>query len=1186
MDEERLENEELNREQEEAGFPSPEEEDRSALQSPVLAKGQGFMARLKGYFKAGTASTSGDGLLPTRENEPAEEQASSEDQSTELNEEQLEAGSSSSSEAVPEMPGITEQDAEPAQDPGQSTAESEQDLEPKASASSMIAQIKKDVKEFAARFLARRKTPGGLEEQPSDNQVDENAPVAEAAGEPAVAGEAYTGETSQPEKEIQPEQVNQPEQTIEEQPEDNTAAPEPDGGSEDYSSGKENILTRFSEGAAAAWAAATEWVKRIFHKEPDLPIDEALALKLSQKKDLDEEIRTRRRETAHTLKKLNRSKKERKELLQYQAKLRGELAHILATMKDRTRDVSGLEKQSLALQREIEESSGRHGQLLDQIQSAKSQLESVTSVIGQHKAQSEILDGELAAKQTALSSLIAELEQAKAGLDTARAEAASLHREKEATEQAWNGLKEQLAGMEQDRIEKNSQLAALLMQLESKQKEADEKLHQSMVLEGVLEGLRQDLRSSQDALQSDKDQAGALESSIKDGRARQDTLNSSLEQLQNQVSQQQQSLYLLKNETEILSKTRAEIEGQIRRNQEELTGAESLLVERNRQVASLEKGIEELQQGTANRQNIQQMLQQKIEGLKSDGMAIAKKVDEMSRQKQSMEAGLEQAWKKLSEAEAKISQRENFRLEAEAKLQKLQAEIKSAFAQIEALKQDKLQLEGSRDISVRQLEEINRSLSEAQQNQVKAAGELERTRESLIQSQEEYDKLGEERSALQNEISQKKADHTALESRYQALQASVNESLSRLGQTGEEQKKISAQVAALEDERQRLKDEIKLLNQSGRELNQAREMLQSKKRETEQWIQEALPFQKQQQSQIEQQVIRLKELQQQAAEALRQAEEGRRELEEINQQNQELMQERARGAMTAESELASLHQQAGDMKREVNALAEQITEHQAQNRQREEEVSQTRAELELLKNSRDQAQAGLQEIQQAMEQARQDLEQKKKNQNEALMQMAREIEQKQKDQSDELLQLTREVETAKNQARQEIEQRQKDQSDELLQLAQETETAKKQVKQQLVSIQGQLDDKYRQLDDVTEMVRQNEEELSAKQRQRDELDQQLISLKNQQKEISSYKENWDNKKAALERELEEKQKSVSQKSEEESGILKRLKMLSAEAAEYQARSKELNELTRKIEDQKRVLEDIELQAEKKSGLFT
>ncbi|MDO9390490.1 MAG: hypothetical protein Q7U71_01815, partial [bacterium] len=620
MDEERLENEELNREQEETGFPSAEEESLSEPQSPAPTKGQGFMARLKGYFKAGTASTSGDGLLPTPENEPAEEQASDEDQIAEPDEEQLEAGSSSPSQAIQEMPGITEQDAEPVQDPGQPTVESEPDLGPKVTAFSMVSQIKKDVKEFAARFLARRQTPGSGAEQPTDDPVDDNSPVA------ATAEEAYDGET------------NQLEQTSEDQPAVDTAEPdsfpadsepEQDEEFDDPSAGKENILTRFFEGAGATGAAVAGWVKRIFHKEPDLPIDEALALKLSQKKALDEEIKSRSRETAHTLKKLNRSKKERKELLQYQAKIRGELAQILATMKDRTRDVSGLEKQSLALQREIEESSGRHGRLLDQIQSAKSQLESVISVIGQHKAQSEMVDGELAAKQTALSELIAKLEQAKTGLDAVRAEAAVLQSEKDATGQAWNDLKEQITGMEQDRIEKNSLLVALLLQLEIKQKEADEKLHQSMVLEGVLEGLRQDLRSSQEALQSDKDQAASLESSIKEGRIQQETLNSQLEQLQNQVSQQQQSLYLLKNETETLSKTRTELEGHIRRNQEELTGAESLLVERNRQVASLEKGIEELQQGTANRQNIQQLLQQKIEGLKTDGMAIAKKVDEI-----------------------------------------------------------------------------------------------------------------------------------------------------------------------------------------------------------------------------------------------------------------------------------------------------------------------------------------------------------------------------------------------------------------------------------------------------------------------------------------------------------------------------------------------------------------------------
>ncbi len=63
-------------------------------------------------------------------------------------------------------------------------------------------------------------------------------------------------------------------------------------------------------------------------------------------------------------------------------------------------------------------------------------------------------------------------------------------------------------------------------------------------------------------------------------------------------------------------------------------------------------------------------------------------------------------------------------------------------------------------------------------------------------------------------------------------------------------------------------------------------------------------------------------------------------------------------------------------------------------------------------------------------------------------------------------------------------------------------------------------------------------------------------------------------------------KSVKDKGAEEAGLLKRLKMLSTEAAQYQNMVKQRSELSRKIEEQKRVLEDLELQAEKKSGLFT
>jgi chromosome segregation ATPase len=1100
MDEQRLENEELNREQTDAVDYSAPDEGQPVAETPAQPKGPGWISRLKDFFNTRATGQAGDGLLPPEADAPPEE-----------------------SEIVDQNHRFVDQEPSAA---GENTDSSDQQNEIRPEKTTMAGQIKKDIKEFFERLISRRQN------QEAGHDLPE---------EPGCSEEGLYEKARSPEQEIQPASL-EPEPPATAAAETKAApAPEPEYASDEVvpPEGREAVGIQLPERAQVTGSVVTGWVKKLFSREPDLPIDEALALKLSQKKALDEEIKLRRKQTAHTLKKLNRSKKERKQLLDYQVKIKSELTQILAIMKDRSRDVSGLEKQSLALQREIEESSGRHGQLLDQIQADKSRLESVITVIGQHKAESEIVDGELAAKQNSLSSLVSQLEQSKAELDSTRVETSFLHREKDATEQTLNDFKEQIIRLEQEQTEKNRQLEALLQQLELKQKETEEKLRQSMVLEGVLEGLRQDLRTSQEALQSDKDQVTGLEAGIKDGQIRQEILNSQLEQLQNQATQQQQALFLLKNETENLSQTRAGIEEQLRQKQEELTGAESLLVERNRQVASLEKGIEELQQSTANRQNVQQLLQQKIDGLKSDGLAVAKRIDEMSRQKQSMEAGLDQAWKKLSETETMISQRENSRLETEGTLQKLQADVMGALAQTESLKQEMLQLEGSRDISSQKLDEISQSLAAVQQNQQKTSEDLERTRQSLIQAQEEYDKLGEERSALQNEVKQKKADNAALEDKYQELQSRVNESIARLEQAGGEQQKLRVQVTALENERQRLKDEIKLLNQSGRELNQAREMLQSQKQEVEQWVKEAVPFQKQQQSQIEQQLERLKELQQQASGVKQQMEGDRRELEEIDRQNQELMQERARGVMTAESELASLHQQIGEKNGELNVLTEKITSCQSKKQQMEEEGGRTQAVLEALRNSHDQAQSDLLEVQKSLEQARQEMEQRLKNQN-----------------------------------------------DELLQMAQDTEAAKNQVKQQLTSVQGQLDDKYRQLDEANEMVRQTEDELSAKQRQRDEIDLQLINLKNDQKETLSFKEDWDKKMAGLNQELDEKQKSVSQKSEEESAILKRLKMLSTEAAEYQARSKELNQLTRKIEDQKRVLEDLDLQAEKKSGLFT
>ncbi|MDP2807939.1 MAG: hypothetical protein Q8O74_07375 [bacterium] len=135
MDEERLENEGMNREQEEAGFPSAAEEGQAELQSPALPKGAGLLARLKDLFKTGTASQPGDGLLPPRESESAEETGSAEDQSAEPYDEPMEISSVSPSESMPEAHEIADQSAEPAGEPLQdadpSAAESEPGLGPK-----------------------------------------------------------------------------------------------------------------------------------------------------------------------------------------------------------------------------------------------------------------------------------------------------------------------------------------------------------------------------------------------------------------------------------------------------------------------------------------------------------------------------------------------------------------------------------------------------------------------------------------------------------------------------------------------------------------------------------------------------------------------------------------------------------------------------------------------------------------------------------------------------------------------------------------------------------------------------------------------------------------------------------------------------------------------------------------------
>ena len=103
-------------------------------------------------------------------------------------------------------------------------------------------------------------------------------------------------------------------------------------------------------------------LSRIFHRQ-EKPIDQVLEIKKLEKNFLDSQIKQRRKDQAKLLRKIRRSKKERKSILDSLDKYRGRLKETIATMKAREADVKTLEKQSLSLQGEIEKDSIRQVKL-------------------------------------------------------------------------------------------------------------------------------------------------------------------------------------------------------------------------------------------------------------------------------------------------------------------------------------------------------------------------------------------------------------------------------------------------------------------------------------------------------------------------------------------------------------------------------------------------------------------------------------------------------------------------------------------------------------------------------------------------------------------------------------------------------------------------------------------------------
>ncbi len=930
---------------------------------------------------------------------------------------------------------------------------------------------------------------------------------------------------------------------------------------------------------------------------PRGPIDDVLAAKQVQREQLDREIRTHRRAVAALARKLRRGRWERKRLLADQSRSRGEVRRIDALLHARAADVEALERQGSALQSEIQLAAARHEALLKDIDSGHLQWESLTATVAQTKARLDTVTTELAIKRNDSASLDALMEERRREMDAAKSELASLEGIRDATEGALQDFRAQIARLDQDRIDREAQIRESAAEAGRIEAQLGPLRHQQDVLEGVLTQLQQDVQLRQELMQKLLEDGVRVKTEADQRLALRDQLASAIADLTAEKEQLQQDAARFRSETRSLEDARRAAADQAARAAAEAERLGTVCGDLARQSADL-----------AAKQEASGLLGRKIEEMKSEGLALAKKLDELRGQKDLAEKALNSYRRELAAVDTSLAQKKSERERLDRTLQEVAQRAAQREQLIEAV-----------EVAGRQLRSLDEQIAAKRSEHDQADQRLRQVRDSLARDEGALARQEETARVRRAELEDIAVRHAEFTRQLSTGQGEV----ARLAETGkalvDEIERNNAAKAALIAQVQELR---KLVAATAPE----NEKLQQQRRELESWIKEAVPFQRQQQSEVEGLLARVKDLQRQQ-QALEEAIAAARQRQaSLDDDLAHLDQEKAIRAQSIEDELARLGQrladaqgEIGDAEREIQRRAEQRMAAVEAIRKLEEErdllqqetlsLGQQAEKVRQLQARADELAATMAAGQKRLEemfQENQRLAQEKAGLQQAIKQTEAERDaarERQRSFAEEVQQIQNNLESLRQ-----TQDRMKDdlagQETMLKSFAEENERSRQALAAQNADLQNELEEKQRKLDAAADMLRQTESEISSKTITREQLDEAIARLRQQQADalaqVAAATGGIEEQKKLVQQQLDslitetekarrsyaELEKTVGEKAAEETALLKRLKMLSTEAGQYQSMLKQWSELSRKIEEQKRVLEDLELQAEKKSGLFS
>ncbi len=881
----------------------------------------------------------------------------------------------------------------------------------------------------------------------------------------------------------------------------------------------------------AVAAAETNWMNRVFYRK-DKSLAEILEIKKLEKKFLDDQVKNRRQEEARLLRKIRRSKRERKATLDFLAKARRDLNETLVAMKTGEANVKTLEKQTTFLQKEAEKESLRREKLGGETQNSQNKLEQLRNDISEteEKLQQITSAHKLRRQENDALNDLMDKTQRRLNELTATVEDQDRRRmENENILQETNSQAVLAEQMKQDKLKQGVQATEAVAEI---QKKLEEKQHQVSVMESVAAELKRDMSDKQSLLNSYKDEIDSLAQNVERDRAQSEQVNLELKELENLKVQLNQQVYQTRAEVEKIEENKKNSELQLDGISVELTNSNSLLVERNRQVSALDSGIAELQQTIEKKQEAIIQLQQKLEALRQNGFSMAQKIEELQKQKVEALDILESTRVQITAAENLMSTRQAALKELEAQQDSLQNANDKLSEQIKNKEQEHLHLSESISMIMSSQEELEKKLNETRDEYQSVSEELNKINTDIDSKKRHYDNLFEEETALERTVEHRKIELADWDRKIADIQEKFDHLEREVAANTDTQEKL---LKDIDQYREELSDLTSQKENTGKTLK----TLLKKQSGLEKWIEDALEFRDQQATFIKDELAKSKELKSQVDELTQKLERNRSELEETDSENQRLMQERARSVQTAESELAELSRQLGEAKDRIN---------------------QDQIEIEKMLNQEDELKSKISELQDNKEKYETETEEKKllKEKVEAELKTTQEEFEKQSQQQNSRLEtISQETESG---------QQKLDSINERLKIA-ETEVVDRETRQH--ELDKTLADSKTKLQEINAQIEMEMAGVSAKKE----------SLQQDAERINS-------ELASAQAKLNDIQASITLKANDETALLKRFQMLSQEVTEMETMKKESRELYRKIEEQKRILEDLELQRDKKSGLFT